>query len=338
MSHNIDMTNDRANIAFLGSREDVWHKLGQEMKSGMAIADWAKAAGLDWEAKKVPAVVNLHGPDFDHIEPGKRFLAHPTKRFIVRGDTGHALGIVSKDYKIHQPAEVLAWFEQYIGVDPRFQLDVAGSLEGGRTIWATATFKDALEVAGDRHVARVLMSTSFDGSSATINQGTMTRTVCRNTLNVSLSDKRAMIRTAHTTDFNAAQVGKELAQIAQGFASYKAMGDAMAMVHMTKDQVSDFFKTCLEIPLDAKKDDLSTRKQNQFQAVVDAYKTTATETEVGTAWAALNAITRYVDHEKTTDETKRFHSANFKGSGLQMKALAVDLLMPRIKDRVAIPA
>jgi hypothetical protein len=38
MAHEIDMTNGRANIAFMGNRNDVWHRLGQEMKEGMTIA------------------------------------------------------------------------------------------------------------------------------------------------------------------------------------------------------------------------------------------------------------------------------------------------------------
>lgn len=28
MSANIDMTNNRANIAFIGSRNDIWHRMG----------------------------------------------------------------------------------------------------------------------------------------------------------------------------------------------------------------------------------------------------------------------------------------------------------------------
>ena len=61
MSHNIDMTGGRANIAFLGSRNDIWHKLGTEMPEGMDVDAWAKAAGLDWHADKVPVYVDWNG-------------------------------------------------------------------------------------------------------------------------------------------------------------------------------------------------------------------------------------------------------------------------------------
>lgn len=340
--YNLDMTNDRANIAFLGKREDVWHRMGQEMLPGMTIAEWAAAAGLEWEAVKVPAIASLGGSKFDHIPAADRLRLVSGKRHIVRSDNGYPLGYVSDRYQVVQPREVLEWFEKYISVDERFQLDVAGSLKCGEIIWATATFRDPLEVAGDRHVARLLMTTTFDGSDSTINQGTMTRTVCNNTLDVALADRRAAIKTRHSRKFDAEAVNKELAAVATGFAVYKQMGDAMAQHAMAKEEVDTFFKTCLDIPLDAS-EEVSTRKLNQLEAVNQAYTTTAREGAAGNAWAALNAITRYVDHDRAVQkgdnevDTARFNSAQF-GSGSSLKAKAVELLMPRIKDKVLIDA
>jgi phage/plasmid-like protein (TIGR03299 family) len=342
MSHNIDMSNDRANIAFLGSRNDVWHRLGHEMASGMTIDQWAAAAGLNWSAIKVPAIASLSGADFDHIEPSKRFVEVDNKRFIVRSDTGSVLGIGSDQYQPHQPAEVLDWFQRYISVDDRFALDVAGSLRGGAIIWATALFNGGLDIGGDKHVARVLMTTTFDATGSTINKMTTTRVVCNNTLDVALADNRATIRTTHRSKFDAGRVGRELAALAQGVASYKAVGDALAANEMGRDQVSSFFKQCLDIPFEAKRDDVSSRKLNQFEALNQAYQTTAREGSTGNAWAALQAITRYVDHDRSSrggdDATEsRFHSAQF-GSGAALKGKAMDLLLPRIKDKVSVAA
>jgi phage/plasmid-like protein (TIGR03299 family) len=327
MAHNIDMTNGRANVAYLGSRADVWHNLGQEMAPGMTIDQWAAAAGLDWTAEKRNVYA---GPNMDKCEGW---------RAVVRSDNAHCLGIVSDRYQPVQPRDVLEWFERYIAVDDRFQIDVAGSLKQGEIIWATATYRDPLEVAGDKHIARVLMTTTFDGSGSTINQGTMTRTVCNNTLNVSLADKRAVVRTRHNTRFDAAKVGSELAQIATGFAEYKAMGDAMARAEMSKAETSDFFKAMLDIPFDAKQADISGRKLNQFHALTNAYRTTAAEGANGNAWAALNAVTRYVDHERSSrsgeDKAEgRFASAQF-GSGAALKSKAVELLMAKMEATLA---
>lgn len=331
MAHNIDMTNNRANMAFLGSRNDIWHSLGQEMPENQDMAAWLKAAGLDWAAVMVPAFTDLSGPEFAHLSD--RMPLADNVKHCVRSDNGALLGVASDGYVAHQPLALAEWFEQYVSVDSRFKRDTMMSLKGGKIIAMTAVFNGGISVAGDNHVARLLMTTTFDGTGATINQGTMTRVVCNNTLNVALADKRSVVRTRHNTRFNAERVGAELAQIAASFDQYKAMGDAMAQTHFAKDKVSQFFKACLDIPFDVKSDDISTRKRNQFAELSAAYRATVAEgTEPETAWAALNAVTRYVDHDRSTrssgnsgETENRFLSAQF-GSGATLKSKAVELL------------
>jgi hypothetical protein len=161
----------------------------------------------------------------------------------------------------------------------------------------------------------------------------MTRTVCQNTLRVALADKRAVIRTRHNTKFNAAQVGKELAAVAQGFSQFKAMGDAMAQVHLSDMEVHEYFLTLLDLPKDAQRKDISARKQNQYSAIAKAYSTTLAEgAPNGSAWAALNAITRYVDHDRTNGTDERVLASSQFGSGDAMKAQAFNLLLPRVRD------
>ena len=327
MSHDLDMTNNRANVAFLGSRNDIWHRMGQEMLEGESVDSWAAKAGLNWHCIKVPAYA-----DVSRLGLGSDAYRRVDDRFFTcRSDNGFPLGYVSDRWEAVQPMDVLNWFERYINVDERFELDVAGSLDGGRTIWATARFREALSVAGDKHDANVLMSTTFDGSGSTINQGTMIRTVCRNTLRASLSDKRAVIRTRHNTAFNPKRVAEELATIAQSFQAYKAMGDALAQANMTHQEIHEYFLTLLDVPKDAKRDDMSSRKVNQYSAMAKAYQTTVAEGATG-AWAALNAITRYVDHDRTNGTDERVLASSQFGSGDALKAQAVELLMPRIRD------
>ena len=332
MAHNIDQSNNRANIAFRGSRNDVWHKMGQEMEAGMSVEEWAAAAGLNWTAIPQQAFACVDG---EMIKVEDRF-------FNVRSDTKHVLGSISDRFQNVQPIDVLKWFERYTAVDDRFELDVAGSLKQGEIIWATATFNGDITVAGERHRAHLLMSTAFDGSAATTNQCTVTRVVCNNTLNAAQYDKSAVVRTRHNTKFDAAKVAKELATVAKSVEVYKMMGDALAQAEMAKTEVADFFKAMLDIPADAQSKDITTRKTNQYMDLARAYQTTLQEgAEPDSAWAALQAVTRYVDHDRTTrgsdSETEgRFAAAQF-GSGAAFKDKAMQILMPRIKDRVLLP-
>lgn len=331
MSANIDTSNGNENIAFLGSRNDIWHRMGNEMPVGATIAEWAQKAGLAHTCSLAPIYTNING----------ELRAIEERRAIVRDDTFATLGVASPSYRIHQPAEALDFFARQIEVDPRFALDVAGSLDGGRKIWATAKFNGDVVIAGDNHRARLLFTTAYDTTAASIAKMSLTRTVCENTLAIALADGFDTIRTTHRTKFDAAAVAKKLAAAAQSVETFKHIGDALAQNEMGRDEVSKFFKEILDIPFDVKREELSTRKSNQFDALNSAYRTTVTERngDKENAFVALQAVTRYVDHSRSaSDEGARFASANFGGGGEKLKQTAMGLLLPRIKDKVLIAA
>lgn len=335
MSHNIDQSNGRDNMAFRGSRNDIWHRLGNEILDTDTVEEIQAKAGLLWEAVKVPLWANvqalgLTGKDGQPL----RGIKVPQVA-LVRNDTGAPLGVASESYQPHQPKELFDWFKRYLGVDSRFELDTAGSLKGGQLIWAQAKFKDGLTVAGDKHKARLLMTSSFDTTAATINKATLVRVVCNNTLDAAVADGgKSVVRTRHNTKFDPAKVGAELARIAEGFETYKAMGEAMAKTELSIAETSNFFKAVLDIPFNAKEDEVSTRKLNQFGELRKAYQETLREgTQPKTAWTALNAVTRFVDHVKTTrggasEDEARVLSSQF-GGGAALKNKAVQLLLGR---------
>jgi phage/plasmid-like protein (TIGR03299 family) len=336
MAHNLEFRNGEYSFAFTGDRGAVWHRLGQQMADGATAAEWIAASGFDYRVLKVPAVASLIGPDFDHLSG--RF-AESDKKFIVRQDSGRVLGIASDGYKPVQPADVWEWFERYITIDERFHIDAAGVLGSGERLWISAQFQGDQTIAGDRHLARLLMSTSFDSSQATRNEATMTRVVCQNTLRLAHANAKALIKTRHSTAFNGAAVARELSQIASSFAEFKAMGDAMAQVAMTGQQVSDFFKRLLDVDPAVNmrdKDKVSTRTANIFDGLKTTCRITQQErnSDQHDVWTALQAVTRYVDHDRTVrnasnENVGRFDSGTF-GSGDAMKGKALELLLPMV--------
>lgn len=348
MAHNIENRNGVYSFAFTGERSEIWHRLGQELDASATREEWLRAAGMTYHVEKVPAIASLSGDAFNHLAPEDRFV-ETDKKFLARQDNGHILGIAGDGYQVVQPADVWNWFEQYITVDDRFHIDAAGVLGSGERLWITARFNGSLDVAGDRHLARLLMSTSFDASQATRNEATMTRAVCANTLRAAHMSAKALVKTRHNTRFDGAQVAKELGQIAQSFAEFKAMGDAMAAQSMTRDSVQSFFATLLGVAPDAKASEISTRTKNIAHDLASSYRRTQHErnTQRDDVWTALQAVTRYVDHDRTVrnapDETVgRFDSGTF-GSGDAMKGKAMALLLPLVdpslfRDKVLIPA
>jgi phage/plasmid-like protein (TIGR03299 family) len=332
MSANLDYSNGRVNFAFTGDRADIWHHEGNQMQAGQSINDWIETAGLAFKAIRTPAFTQL---------PDGSMKAIPDWTYLTRSDTLTQLGYVSTaGYKEVQPDEPVHCLAQYTGIDDRFQLETAGSLNGGKRVWAAATFQDGFVAGGAEHKARLLCTTSFDGTSATWFKCIVTKVVCQNTLEGALAEKSAAFRVFHSVKFDRVAAGKQLAKIAAGFAKYRVMADAMALVHFSETETDILFKKLLEIPQEAASEDISTRKLNQFRALADAYKATVDEgTETGTVWTALNAVTRYVDHNRASRggdsaSSARFDSSLF-GSGAAMKADAWNLLAPLVRDRVA---
>jgi len=333
-------------MAYRGSINDIWHRQGVAVQRGWTLDEWAANSGLSFNAVKVPAFADLSSiagklAGLADVHYGMARVEE--RHFIVRNDTGHVLSpnAVSDRYQLVQPREVLDWFDRYIAVDPRFSLDVAGCLWNGATIWATATFNGDLEVAGDAHSARLLMTTTFDGSGSTINRGCMTRVVCQNTMDAALSEGKAggVVRTVHSAKFDADRVGRELADLAKQFDSYRAMGEAMADQHFEKADAVFFLRRVLDISDQAGKaadgtlEGISARKFGQFESLWNAYQVGVKSEELKplTAWSLLQGVSRYADHDRAVRGdalSSRFATSvvDSSGAGARLKAKAVAML------------
>ena len=334
MAHELDFTKGRAAIAYRAEGGRPWHGMGEIILPGDSLEVIAQKAGLDWEALALPI----------SYEFGGKTLIAPNHRLIARGDNGATLSVMSKRYKLHQPSDILAFYREYVLTDERLQIETAGALKGGRNIWCLAKFDADLTVAGDKHVCYVLFTTSFDGTIATRIVATAVRVVCNNTLTGALwqADKeKAYISIRHGVSLDDPAVRSDaadrFAQVIREFVGYKALGDALAMVKLSKEQVEGFFRVMTidkAAKGDAEKEEAPTgRARAALERLLQSYSDTLAEgTQGGTAWAVLNGVTRYVDHARTVRDTEnegkegaRFASAMF-GSGASLKREAIERL------------
>ena len=334
MSHEIDNSLGFDAFARVQGSDKAWHGLGQVVPADATLEDWQKASGTLWECQVIPSQFMFNG----ELKTSSNF-------HMVRSDTGASLGVMSERYKPVQPLQVWEFFKDFISSDDRFTLETGGALKGGKVIWALAKFAEQVKAGGDEHEMYTLLTTSFDGKLATTAQGTAIRVVCNNTLTGSLYDRDTpRITVRHCTKWTDAvkqDAHDKLADLAQGFERYRALGDALALQKMTKDATETFLQ---RVFLGPKADDetISTNAKNQLESLYEAYKETVREgTEVGTAWTALNAVTRFVDHGRTTrdhsgegEASSRMSSAFF-GSGAALKQRALDMLRDTLANPVA---
>lgn len=346
MAANIQTRNGNVCFAFTGDIKKIWHRTGNEMAEGASRETWEKKSGLDFRIEQVPLLADLRGnPVFAHMSDDELLAQFPQKFANVHSVTGYPVAAVSTRFDTDscQPSDLLDYLDMYRKADSRFHYTTMGALDKGARIFAQLEFRDNITIAGDRHKAYLLASTAYNGKSATLGQVTFKRVVCENTLDGSLTDKRAIIKVRHNTQFDKDAMHRDLTNMAAAVDSFKKIGDAMALVPMTAKEIGLLFKELLGIEPNAKEDDIPTRALNQFHDLTAAYHVTKNEGQSGTVFAALQAVTRYVDHTKQvrntegTAELSRFSSAQF-GAGATMKAQAVQFLMPLIKDKVRIDA
>ena len=320
MSHLIDMSNGQAAIAYVG--EKPWHGLGSELQPGADLDVWCKAAGLDWQANRTPL--------YYRAEPDKRVLK-AEQQILYRSDTGIQLGIVSDRYKIVQPADVLEFFRDVVGVGG-MELETAGSLDDGKKVWAMARTGHSMRLKGQDEVnGYLLLSTSFDGSLATRAMFTSVRVVCNNTLSMANAAKGG-VKVPHSAEFDARGTKIELGVLGNAWAEFENQAEQLAETRLSKEQVMELMLKVLapEVKADDQKAEISTRKANMVKTVFDLYQYEGRGSNLaaarGTAWGVVNAITEYVDHQAARNANNRFRSAQF-GEGAAMKAKAFEMAL-----------
>lgn len=341
MSHELDFSTGKAAIAYAG--DTPWHHYGKRKPDGTdwTLAQWIAAASCNYDVVRVPAYAQM--PDGSFVDAGTYFNSRSDTKALLGGQT-------HTDRRVEvQPAEIFQFIWDIVALDPRYAMEVIGALFGGAQVWATARFTDvsgaALSIAGEQHQAFLLARTGFDGSLATHFQYTLVRGVCNNTVSAAFLDKRALFTLRHTKKLDVAEVKRRLSEMAASVDTFKAAGEALAQNVMAENEVVDLFRHLLDIPAQATSKDISTRKNNQFNQLVHAYDISRNERGGDmSAWTALQSVTRYVDHDRSgrgddsmSPEQKRFVSSQF-GSGAELKGKAMAFLMPRIKDKILIPA
>lgn len=318
MAHLIDFSNNRANIAYTG--KTPWHGLGVNVDHNTTIDQWRIEAGLNWEARKAQA-------QFIGLDGG----VYPTDSQIVfRSDTHAQLGVVTDRYQIVQPAEILEFYRDLVGVEG-WHLDVVGSLDGGKRIWALAKTGHDFGVNGtiDKVGMYLLLATSFDGKMATIGKFTSVRVVCQNTLTASLGDNLARVSVGHNTVFNADKVKQQLGLVDGATIQLQEESQRLAQRKVTDKEALIFIKNII-VGKDVEIDELSTRSANLVKGVFDLYKgngkgSTLTSAQ-GTAWGVLSAITEHVDHYAGRNNNNRVRNAWF-GQGENLKLTAKNELL-----------
>jgi phage/plasmid-like protein (TIGR03299 family) len=259
---------------------------------------------------------------------------------LYRSDTGAPLGIASNEYKAVQPKEVMSFFDDVVKLGD-FQLETAGALSGGKRIWALARIHDGAPIIGQDLVRPyLLLTTSFDGTTATTAKLTAIRVVCHNTLSVAVRDEydrpseavSTMVKVNHAMRFNARDVRMQLGIFAGAFEKWMIQTRLLARQKIDRETVSRMaLELTSEIPFRTRNPEpfvwpRESPAYHRIMALFDGQAIGSDLCEGPTKWQFINSVTQWIDHERGRDPGSRLNSAWFgPGEALKRKAYEIAL-------------
>ena len=317
MAHELTIRADGfAEIAFAG--DTPWHGLGQSISEDSSIDTWQVQAGLNWTIDDAP--VQYISSSGVHTFKGQRVLH--------RSDTGTALSVVSDRYHPVQPRQVLEFFKELVDV-AGFKIQVAGTLMGGKRMWAIANTGRFGEVTKDDGVGGfMLLSTSCDRTLATTARFTTIRVVCNNTLTRAIANDNPAVSFTHLTKWDREKMTQRIMSEVDSFGSFMTTAKLLQAKQMNVKAAEKFLSDLITPWSQIKDLSFDVTKNRQYQAILALFDGGAKGSNMAghTKWGMLNAVTEYYDHHAASrNDDARLNSAWF-GTGSRIKADAVQLL------------
>ena len=285
-------------------------------------------AGLDWQVATTP--LRALGPDGSVIDV-------PGQNLIYREDTRQSLGVVGKKYKALSNVKIFEVADDIVRVTGgRFERVL--SFGGGRRIALQVSLPGELTIGKDIVQRLLTIVDTRDGTTGTLVFDTPQRLACFNVLRVALSRAESKTSIRHTLSgeqrFEAAAHLVSTAN--EYFNEFKSVALALNGAPYTVKQMGSMVELLIPKKGEEPPTAQALRVQQRLVELFDAglgHEATGIQ---GSAWAALNAVAEYVDHERGTRSSatdnqneKRLESAYF-GSGQIFKEQALTIIRNQV--------
>ncbi len=302
------MAHEVESMAYVG--EVPWHGLGVEVPEDISVDDMLVRAGLDW---------GVHCAPMNYETKGGKFAAVSNFRALYRDDSGDVLDITGMKYIPTQNREVLEFFREYVEAG-NMALHTAGSLRGGRVIWALAKMDESFTLPGkDKTEGFVLLANPHQYGKGMTVKFTPVRVVCHNTLTMALSKHESGdVKLWHTKSFDEGmrqEAARRLGIAREWMSQYgdeaKQLSKATIAESDTVKLLTDYFGNP------------ALAEDEQPKIVQELFTLTKTgmgagmKSANGTLWGVFNAYTEYVDHRLGKDADTRINASWFGLRGNQ---------------------
>lgn len=295
-------------------RTPAWHGLATVLDDYPGSWDAARtAAGLDWEPMTVPTYEfrGLDEAGLPAYAPGDGvvgdYFTDPDRSRVVRSDTGDTLAVANRSYELISHGQMGEVVEAVLD-QPNVRYETAGSLEGGRAVWALALLDEPVQLKGalatDESLTLPYLSVlnRHDGGAAFRIQSTTVRIVCANTWRASEMEG-ARTGTSYSFRHTSGWRNKvdEARNVVTGvrdeFAAYREEAEALLGVRVSAVQAEEFIGRFVPLPPEGLISKVVRRNVEEARASLRTILASPTcEPVAHTAFGLVQAAGEYADH------------------------------------------
>lgn len=333
-------------------REVPWHREGLVLDDYPGSWEEArKLAGLDWEPVErevleaadpdkvrtvmAKALFDATLSDQDRLDRlvsihQKSLRPVPGFKRVVRDDTDATLYCPKDSYTIIGNGEMGEVLEAMLE-DSNVKYETAGSLEGGKRVWALVRLDEPIELAGDAgtlSVPFIALTNAHDGSGSYTARATTVRIVCRNTWNAAeMEGERtgATYSFRHTKNWRDKQqeARKALTGARQEFRAYAKLAQDLLGISVTDSQREVFVQRFIPLPpTGVATDRVIGNVESARSQLRGIFNSATTEPVKNTMYGLVQGAGEYLDHVRSARswETK-FNRSVIRPEPLKAKAL-----------------
>ena len=286
MAHELEFVDGEASMAYAyKDRNDLpWHGLGKAVSNDLTPQQMLEAANLDWNVEPVELFADYNGKQ---LKTGHQAL--------VRDRDSKVLDVITDDWHPTQNIEAFEFFNDFVAAGD-MNMDTAGSLKGGKVVWALAKVNESFELFGGKdRVDSYLHFTNPHQYGKSIDvRMTPIRVVCNNTLTLSLQRKaKTMVKVSHRRKFDPEAVKEALGIAKDKLSKYKEMAEFLSTKRYNNEDIVEYFTRVFPVTGSSEKD-----KSRNAELALDKYleEQAGSELGAGTWWQAWNTVTFMTNH------------------------------------------
>lgn len=270
---------------FSGNGIESWHGLAVVTQGTLGAKEAWEQAGLGWTVRKEPVF----------LRDGREV---PDDFAILRDKDDRILGHVGGEYTPIQNEQLFQLAEALLEQGARFE--TAGSLLGGRLVWALARtdgFVDA--VTGDKVDPYIMISTRHDGWGHLRGDLEPIRTICHNTYRQAIAAAKRTFKIAHRSGwFEHVAAAKRMLGLAKDhFGQLHEDLSHLATVELTTKTQDLVIDRLIPLPgQDAKKHQFTRAVAARSDLDACMTRPIGAEHGRGTLYQAWNGISEFASH------------------------------------------